>query len=229
MSSQAKNRSIHPSGSVPGHYYPPRILEVKPAVGFASAVTVSSVYMWTGKGPALSTRYAGLPAPYTQASNSSYLQATTEKRFINKYISPKVQAGNEFPLAHCPSDEEAYDYYGNSYTGNYFWGGAPSVTKKFWTLLDPTDPLSLKTVKGAQVRSPATFIIAGENAGVSKPYNDTINVRNFLRVHNKKVDRWNMLFADGHSGPIDINTMRVDSTQPPTIETGWTLAWKIDK
>ena len=69
-------------------------------------------------------------------------------------------------MTHCPSDDGAYDGYGNSYTGNYFSGS--SATRPFYTLLDPTDATKVRTVKGVMVRNPSNFIVAGENAGVSK-------------------------------------------------------------
>ena len=43
--------------------------------------------------------------------------ASTDLRYINKYLEPKVKKDDEFPMAHCPSDDGAYDGYGNSYTG----------------------------------------------------------------------------------------------------------------
>lgn len=191
-------------------YYPPRILTISPPVGLAGAYEVSSVYMWTGKGATKNPLYS-----------IGYYDASTEKRFINKYISPNVRAGDEFPLAHCPSDDEAYENYGNSYTGNYF-SGYVATGQSFHTLLDCTDinPTTKafngrKTIKGSQVKQSARFIVAGENAGVSKIYNDLSNVKNFTRFHNKKVDRWNMLFADGHSAATDVLGARVGNAVPP--------------
>jgi prepilin-type N-terminal cleavage/methylation domain-containing protein len=202
-------------------YYPPKNLYL-PQVGFLPPQVVTSVYVWTGKGPQFSTRYAHL-AVNPIADNGNYTQATTEKRYINKYLSPKVQAGDEFPLAHCPSDEEAYDYYGNSYSGNYFNGFGS--TPQFYTLIDPVNSAGDKTVKGSMIKSPATFIVAGENSGVSKPYADQVNVKNYLRFHYKKNDRWNMMFADGHSAPCDMTKERVGNT-PPATGDGWTLYYK---
>jgi prepilin-type N-terminal cleavage/methylation domain-containing protein len=187
-------------------YYPPKILYV----GFTS---VTSVYMWAGKG-----------ADHSKSYGAAYETASTDMRYINKYISPNVKKGDEFPICHCPSDDGAYDGYGNSYTGNYFWGGG--ATKPFWNLLDPTDPLKNKTIKGVQVLHSSTFIVAGENSGVSKAYNDQSNVQNVLRFHYPKFDRWNMMFADGHAAAVDITVSPTAAGASPTSGDNWTFYWK---
>ena len=67
-------------------YYPLRILTVKPQIGFAPPVTVESVYMWAGKGTKPPLSYG-----------NGYELATTDLRFINKYISPNVKAWRRVP------------------------------------------------------------------------------------------------------------------------------------
>src|SRR4051812_35372382 len=126
-------------------HYPLRIMYV----GFTS---IESVYMWAGKG-----------ADPIKAYGAQYVTASTDRRYINQYLVRNPQKGAEFQIAHCPSDDGAYDGYGNSYTGNYFWGG--NATKPYYTLLDPTDPTHVRSIKGAQVRDSSRFIIAGENSG----------------------------------------------------------------
>lgn len=199
-------------------YYPPKQYQV----GFAPPV--ESVYFWAGKG-----------ADPKKSYGQGYIDFGTNKRFINRYLmpsSPNMGGPEEFPLAHCPSDDGAYDGYGNSYSGNYFWGGSSKVAATnvpiFWTLLDPTDILTVRTVRGSQVKSSSTFVVACENAGMSKPYNDTTQVKNFLRFHYPKNDRWNAMFADGHSAPIDILTSRAITSppSPPSSGDGWKMAWK---
>ena len=133
---------------------------------------------------------------------------------------------DEFPLAHCPSDDGAYDGYGNSYTANYYNG--VSSTPKYYTLVDPNipDPSSFgeHTFKSVQVKNSSEFIVAGENGGFGKAFNDA-NITNFKRVHYPKFDRWNMMFADGHAAPVDITTSPAANV-PPTSGPGWSFYWK---
>lgn len=203
-------------------YYPPRILETQAQIGLAPAKYTDSVYMYGGKGTSKPQSYG-----------MGYEEATTEKRYLNKYISPKVQAGNEMPIFRCPSDDGAYDGYGNSYTGNYFSGSGSAI--KFCSLLDPTATgtaigtgVGWKTFRGSQIRRSGTFIVAGENAGVSKAYEDvSAHVKNYPRFHYRKNDRWNMLFADGHVQPIDINQVATDvSNKGPVTGSDWTFMWR---
>jgi prepilin-type N-terminal cleavage/methylation domain-containing protein len=187
-------------------YYPPKII-------IQTFTALNSVYLWAGKGTTPPLSYG-----------STYENATTDLRFINKYIVPGIRKGDEFPLCHCPSNDDSYEGYGSSYTGNYFWGG--NATKPYWTLLDPTDLSQIRTVKQVQIKNSATFIVAGENAGISKAYLDTANVKNYLRFHYPKFDRWNMMFADGHCAPVDITQAPAAASDGPTSGTDWTLAWK---
>src|SRR5207253_674037 len=82
-----------------------------------------SVYYWTGKS-----------GNYT----NQYTLASADKRYINRYLVPKVTATAEFPLARCPADVGAYDGYGNSYTANYY-SGVGSAVGRFYTLIDTKD------------------------------------------------------------------------------------------
>jgi hypothetical protein len=112
------------------------------------------------------------------------------------------------------------------YTGNYFWGG--NATRPFYNLLDPTDTTHVRSVKGSQVKKASEFIIAGENAGVSKAYKDQANVKNILRFHYPKFDRWNMLFADGHSSAVLIDKEPVQASDGPSSGPGWRFEWKTN-
>jgi prepilin-type N-terminal cleavage/methylation domain-containing protein/prepilin-type processing-associated H-X9-DG protein len=204
-------------------YYPPRYLAIRPKVGLAPAYEVDSVYMWAGKGTKPPESYGVV-----------YQDASTDKRYINKFISPNVQAGDEFELARCPSESDSYNGYGSSYTGNYFSGFSSSI--KFWTLMDPTanpaptSPERWRSMKGSQIRKSATFIVAGENAGVSKAYNDQSNVKNIKRFHYPKDDRWNMMFADGHVAAVDITKTPTNVlSEGPTSGPDYTFAWKSNK
>lgn len=196
-------------------YYPPKTLRTQ--VGFLMEIE-TTVYAWAGKGADPSKSYGQI-----------YVDASTDRRYINKYLSPNVKKGDEFPAAHCPSDDGSYDGYGNSYSGNYFSG--QNHTPKFYTLIDPNipDPSSFgeHTFKGVQIKNSGEFIVAGENAGVSKAYNDQSNVKNVLRFHYPKIDRWNMVFADGHAAPVDI-TKSPAAGELPTSGPGWSFYWKKD-
>jgi len=94
-------------------------------IGFTAP---DSVYFWTGKVANPASNYG-----------SQYVTASTEKRYINRYLKPNVLSGDEWPLAHCPSDDGAYDGYGNSYTLNVFTGNNP-LSSRLYTVMDPTDP-----------------------------------------------------------------------------------------
>jgi len=185
-------------------YYPLRRL----FVGFTA---IDSVYMWTGKGANPASNYG-----------ANYVTASTEKRYINRYIKPNVQSGEEWPLAHCPSDDGAYEGYGNSYTFNVFTGSAGS---RLYTVMDPTDAAGVRTVKGTMVRKSGEFIIAGENGGFGKAYNDS-NIANFKRFHWMKFDRWNMLFADGHVAAVDV-TQGISAGSPPSHGDNWRFEWIV--
>jgi prepilin-type N-terminal cleavage/methylation domain-containing protein len=196
-------------------YYPPKTIRVQ--TGFLMNVE-TTVYAWAGKGADPSKSYG-----------QTYIDASTDLRFINKFLSPSAKKGDEFPAAHCPSDDGSYDGYGNSYSGNYFSG--EKHTPKYYTLIDPNipDPSSFgeHTSKGVQIKHTSEFIVAGENAGVSKAFNDQSNVKNVLRFHYPKFDRWNMMFADGHAAPIDITTSPATG-ELPTSGPGWSFYWKKD-
>jgi prepilin-type N-terminal cleavage/methylation domain-containing protein/prepilin-type processing-associated H-X9-DG protein len=181
-------------------YYPPRQLRVPQG---HTVYTVDSVYVWAGK--------AG-----DGSFGVMYTKATTDVRYINRFLVPNVQAGREFEIAHCPSDDQAYAGYGNSYTGNYFSG---PTGNRFHTLCDPTNPIAGMPIKRARVRHASEFIIAGENAGVAQAYGDN-NVANYKRFHWRNADRWNMLFQDGHVVPVDIKR-GTGVNNPPTSGDGW--------
>jgi type II secretory pathway pseudopilin PulG len=183
-------------------FYPPR----KMFIGFTS---YDSVYYWTGKAGNYANQYA---------------LATTDKRYINRYLSPRVIAGAEFPMAHCPSDDEAYTGYGNSYTGNYY-SGIGSPDGRFYTLIDTKDTQGWRGVKGVMVRMPAEFIVAGENAGFGQAFADT-NIANYKRFHYRKEDRWNMLFADGHSVGVVIKK-GAGANLAPSYGNNYRFEWKI--
>jgi prepilin-type N-terminal cleavage/methylation domain-containing protein len=185
-------------------YYPLRRF----FIGFTA---YDSVYFWTGKGADPSKSYG-----------SQYQTVSTERRYINKYLRPNVQAGDEWPLAHCPSDDGAYDGYGNSYTFNVFTGTA---AQRLYTVMDADDPNMLRTVKGSVIKKSAEFIVAGENGGFGMAYNDS-NISNFKRFHWLKFDRWNMLFADGHVTAVDV-TKGVSASSPPSYGPGWRFEWKV--
>ena len=183
-------------------YYPPR----KMFIGFTS---YESVYYWTGK----AGNYANM-----------YALATSDKRYINRYIVPRITAGVEFPLAHCPSDDGAYNGYGNSYTANYY-SGSGSPSGRFYTLIDTKDIEGWRGIKGAMVRMPSEFIVAGENAGVAQAFADS-NIANYKRFHYVKQDRWNMLFADGHAAGVEI-TKGPGANLPPAFGPNWRFEWKV--
>jgi prepilin-type N-terminal cleavage/methylation domain-containing protein len=182
-------------------YYPPRRM-------FIGHTSYDSVYFWAGK--------AG-----DGTFGNSYVLATSEKRYINRYLVPNVVAGREFEMAHCPSDDQAYAGYGNSYTGNYFAGTAAN---RLYTLCNRDDPSGWKPIKGTRVRMPAEFVIAGENAGVAHAYGDN-NVANYKRFHWRKFDRWNMLFHDGHVAAVDV-TRGTGASKPPASGNGWRFEYR---
>lgn len=186
-------------------YYPPRQLRVPQG---HTVYTVDSVYVWAGK--------AG-----DGSFGVGYVQATSDLRYINRYLVPNITAGREFQAAHCPSDDQAYAGYGNSYTGNYFSG---PTGNRFHTLCNADDDSGWKAIKRAQVRLASEFIIAGENAGVAQAYGDT-NVANYKRFHWAKFDRWNMLFQDGHVTAVDV-TRGTGVNNPPTSGNGWRFEYK---
>src|SRR5439155_24586192 len=115
----------------------------------------------------------------------------------------------------------AYDTYGNSYTGNYYSGS----TVRLNTLIDPKDPEGWRPIKGVTAHGSSEFIIAGENGGFGQAYNDT-NISNFKRFHWIKFTRWTMLFADGHSSPVDV-TLGTSAGSPPSYGPGWRFEWKL--
>jgi prepilin-type N-terminal cleavage/methylation domain-containing protein/prepilin-type processing-associated H-X9-DG protein len=182
-------------------YYPPRRM-------FIGHTSYESVYFWTGK--------AG-----DGTFGNSYVLATTDMRYINRFVVPSVKAGAEFEAAHCPSDDQAYAGYGNSYTGNYFSGPAGN---RFYTLCNADDASGWKPIKGTRCRIPSEFVIAGENAGVAQAYGDS-NVANYKRFHWRKDDRWNMLFQDGHVAAVDV-TRGTGVNNPPTSGQGWRFEYK---
>jgi prepilin-type processing-associated H-X9-DG protein len=186
-------------------YYPPRQLRVPQG---HTVYTVDSVYVWAGK--------AG-----DGSFGVMYTKATADLRYINHYLVPTIKAGNPFELAHCPSDDQAYAGYGNSYTGNYFSGPAGN---RFHTLCDADDPSGWKSIKGARVRHSSEFIVAGENAGVAQAYGDT-NIANYTRFHWRNADRWNMLFQDGHVAAIDVKR-GTGVSNPPTSGDGWRFEYE---
>jgi hypothetical protein len=71
----------------------------------------------------------------------------------------------------------------------------------------------------------AEFIVAGENGGFGKAYNDS-NIANFKRFHWIKFDRWNMLFADGHVTAVDV-TPGISASQPPSRGDNWRFEWIV--
>jgi prepilin-type N-terminal cleavage/methylation domain-containing protein/prepilin-type processing-associated H-X9-DG protein len=210
-------------------YYPPRWA----TYGVGGGIVAESVYFWAGQAPDPATAAGGAAA--------IYIKVGADKRYINKYLNPTITVGSPFPLAHCPSDELAWGMYGSSYTGNYFGGG---TANRLSTLIDPkfpagtagTDPAGWsRSVKGSMVKLSSEFIIAGENTGVSQAYADE-NTQTYKRYHNPKVDRWNMLFADGHSTPVDIT--KAPGATPadraawvaangPTRGPGWRFEWRV--
>src|SRR5436190_5550798 len=115
-------------------YYPGRRYQVL-------FTAYDSVYFWTGKAANQFNNFGG-----------QYVTVGADKRFINRYLKPNVQATDEFPLAHCPSDDEAYDKYGNSYTLNVFTGSGTGLSRLF-TIMDPTDTSAapVRTIKGAKI------------------------------------------------------------------------------
>ena len=181
-------------------FYPPRRM-------FFGFTYYESVYYWTGK----SGTYA-----------NQYTLASADKRYINRYLVPKILASAEFPAAHCPSDDGAYNGYGNSYTGNYYSGGG--VDGRFYTLIDTKDTEGWRSVKRVMIRMASEFIVAGENAGVAQAYADT-NIANYKRFHYTKEDRWNMLFADGHSAGVMIT--KGQTGRAPAFGPNWRMEWKI--
>ena len=192
-------------------YYPPRWA----TYGMGNGIVAESVYFWAGQAPDPLTAAGG--------AASTYIKVGADKRYINKYLNPQITAGSPFPLAKCPSDELAWGLYGSSYTGNYFSGNTP----RYATLIDPTGPKDTsgatpadwsRPIKGTQVKYSSEFIIAGENTGVSAAYADLNTQKPYKRFHNPKVDRWNMLFADGHATPVDI-------TPPPGADDAARAAW----
>lgn len=213
-------------------YYPPRWA----TYGVGGGIVAESVYFWAGQAPDPQTASGGVA--------SIYIKIGPDKRYINKYLNPQITVGSPFLLAKCPSDELAWGLYGSSYTGNYFGGGS-GAAGRYFTLIDPKGPKDAsvgttpetwcRSVKGSMVKLSSEFIIAGENTGVSQAYWDLNTQKPYKRYHNPKVDRWNMLFADGHASPVDVeappggtDTAKQDWVKDngPQRGPGWRFEWR---
>jgi len=181
--------------------------------------------------PAASVYFYGGNAADSAKYSQNYVDYGSDLRYINPYVRKNVQKGDLLDVFHCPSDDDGYSGYGNSYTGNYFSGS--NHTPRFYTLLDPNDTRTgavfHTTFKQVQIKGSSEFILCGENYGVSVAYSDTANVKNPKRFHYKDVNRWNMLFADGHAAAIDITAPKSQTGKDfPSSGNGWRFAWRFD-
>jgi prepilin-type N-terminal cleavage/methylation domain-containing protein len=191
-------------------YYPPRIGWVR---NFATGnpITRETVFSWTGKQGKVT-------------GNVSTRDFTTDVRYINPYLVKGLQPQSPFPYAHCPSDDGAYEEFGSSYSMNLFGGNAanPIYTLPRDDLYNGATKDNRFSIKNSQVRNHSEFVIAGEHPAMSHAFDATgltVGYGIFTYFHWKGIPRWNVLFADGHAAPIDMEpNMRVNAVgKPPGV------------
>jgi prepilin-type N-terminal cleavage/methylation domain-containing protein len=189
-------------------YYPPKKLFVPLADGTVSEQT--SLFMWTGK---------------TGTGNTAARTATTDTRYINRYVSRHLTPTSEFPWAHCPSDDGSYNLNGTSYASNHFSG---ADANRFYTLTDPnitTAGTKWIAIRGTMVRLASEFVVAGEHPVYSQAYGDTLPTY-YGRFHWRDQNRWNVVFHDGHAGSIEIPKRGINN-RPPKYGPDFRFEYKI--
>ena len=157
-------------------------------VGFLESATSGgyTIYSWMGK-PGQD------PGPDT---------APAEDRDLNPYLGNPKGFDVEVEVAHCPSDDDFYDYFGTSYIGN-LTNSVPLKTIR-------TNIVPPGSIKQAVVVNPSLFVVASERGGEyfafqgypvdSGPISTSLfpfDESDLFWHSNEK--KFNLLFGDGHA------------------------------
>jgi prepilin-type N-terminal cleavage/methylation domain-containing protein len=171
-------------------WYPPRIMFLTTAAG--APVTRVSVFSWMGKAGTI---------------NVGATEMTADKRYVNKYLVPGLRPDSPVEVAHCPSDDQAYNNWGSSYSANQYGGNAanPYYSLPREDVFNGAAKVNDLAIRGTDVRNSGEFVIAGDHPVISKMM-EVLDLQIFTYYHGGKaqVPRWNACFADGHAATIEV-------------------------
>jgi prepilin-type N-terminal cleavage/methylation domain-containing protein/prepilin-type processing-associated H-X9-DG protein len=141
------------------------------------------------------------------APGSGYDVYPITARYLNRYLGT-YQAGDEMPIARCPSDRKFignYSFYG--------YGGASycSNTNPFLPTLVRAD--DYYCIRGSEIRSPSRMVTMAEFGAYDPAWSATDPGPNFY-WHSRE-SRWNLLMADGH---VQFQRIRVQPGQMTTAD-----------
>ena len=171
-------------------WYPPRIIWVTTTGG--ATISRVSVFSWIGKAGTI---------------NVASREMTADKRYVNKYLVPNLQPQSPVDVAHCPSDDQAYDNWGSSYSANQFGGSTmfPVYSLVREDVYNGKTKVNDLSIRGVDVRNSGEFVIAGDHPVISK-MQEILDLQIFTYYHGGKgkIPRWNAVFADGHAATIEV-------------------------
>ncbi len=150
--------------------------------------TGGTTFSWLGRTGA-SGRYASAPL-------------RSSDRALNTYLGGPYGTNDDIPVARCPSDNKKYGASDSLYQANGASYSSPQFTGGGASRMIVINRGEVGTVgagiKANQIKSPAKFIVFGDEGTYHCLWSSRRAAAVFFWHTRYLLNRWNVLFADGH-------------------------------
>jgi len=163
-------------------------------------------------------RFVGSPGENPYNGNANPYKFGGNKRYLNQYLN--TSDTNDQAVWICPTDPGLYKFTGTSYGANLFVKKTATEPDVKGLALD-----DLQSIKVTQIKNSSSFVVAAEhganqlawlNGGSTNELGKISGVQVLTPAAmfwHSKSRTWNVLFADGHCGAVDIKASTLSTSE----------------